>query len=213
MNSNKIIAWMLIIGPIVTFITGFLASILIGQANTPTEAVQEIMDNPNLTTILTVVNSLGFVSALVGATLLSKTMSGEDKPGGIVAQISTVLFIGLVTLAIVGSLSDLATVGAIQSKATDAAVNFSNAVTIQIVGGVLWNGLFFYWGVAFIIFGIAALMQKRLHLIVDWVFVVFGTIFLILSIAPIDLGQAIFIVFGLMVVNTIIGGVFLLKGK
>tara|TARA_B100001750_G_scaffold122858_1_gene97552 strand:+ start:10793 stop:11434 length:642 start_codon:yes stop_codon:yes gene_type:complete len=213
MNSNKIIAWMLIIGPIVTFITGFLASILIGQANTPTEAVQEIMDNQNLTTILTVVNSLGFVSALVGATLLSKTMSGEDKPGGIVAQISTVLFIGLVTLAIVGSLSDLATVGAIQSKATDAAVNFSNAVTIQIVGGVLWNGLFFYWGVAFIIFGIAALMQKRLHLIVDWVFVVFGTIFLILSIAPIDLGQAIFIVFGLMVVNTIIGGVFLLKGK
>ena len=213
MNSNKIIAWMLIIGPIVTFITGFLASILIGQANTPTEAVQEIMDNQNLTTILTVVNSLGFVSALVGATLLSKTMSGEDKPGGIVAQISTVLFIGLVTLAIVGSLSDLATVGAIQSKATDAAVNFSNAVTIQIVGGVLWNGLFFYWGVAFIIFGIAALMQKRLHLIVDWVFVVFGTIFLILSIAPIDLGQAIFIVFGLMVVNTIVGGIFLLKGK
>ena len=213
MNSNKIIAWMLIIGPIVTFITGFLASILIGQANTPTEAVQEIMDNQNLTTILTVVNSLGFVSALVGATLLSKTMSGEDKPGGIVAQISTVLFIGLVTLAIVGSLSDLATVGAIQSKATDAAINFSNAVTIQIVSGVLWNGLFFYWGVAFIIFGIAALMQKRLHLIVDWVFVVFGTIFLILSIAPIDLGQAIFIVFGLMVVNTIIGGVFLLKGK
>ena len=204
---------MLIIGPIVTFITGFLASILIGQANTPTEAVQEIMDNQNLTTILTVVNSLGFVSALVGATLLSKTMSGEDKPGGIVAQISTVLFIGLVTLAIVGSLSDLATVGAIQSKATDAAINFSNAVTIQIVGGVLWNGLFFYWGVAFIIFGIAALMQKRLHLIVDWVFVVFGTIFLILSIAPIDLGQAIFIVFGLMVVNTIVGGVFLLKGK
>ncbi|MBM24557.1 MAG: hypothetical protein CL760_02465 [Chloroflexi bacterium] len=213
MNSNKIIAWMLIIGPIVTFITGFLASILIGQANTPTEAVQEIMDNQNLTTILTVVNSLGFVSALVGATLLSKTMSGEDKPGGIVAQISTVLFIGLVTLAIVGSLSDLATVGAIQSKATDAAINFSNAVTIQIVGGVLWNGLFFYWGVAFIIFGIAALIQKRLHLIVDWVFVVFGTIFLILSIAPIDLGQAIFIVFGLMVVNTIVGGVFLLKGK
>ena len=213
MNSNKIIGWMLIIGPIVTFITGFLASILIGQANTPTEAVQEIMDNQNLTTILTVVNSLGFVSALVGATLLSKTMSGEDKPGGIVAQISTVLFIGLVTLAIVGSLSDLATVGAIQSKATDAAINFSNAVTIQIVGGVLWNGLFFYWGVAFIIFGIAALMQKRLHLIVDWVFVVFGTIFLILSIAPIDLGQAIFIVFGLMVVNTIVGGVFLLKGK
>ena len=213
MNSNKIIAWMLIIGPIVTFITGFLASILIGQANTPTEAVQEIMDNQNLTTILTVVNSLGFVSALVGATLLSKTMSGEDKPGGIVAQISTVLFIGLVTLAIVGSLSDLATVGAIQSKATDAAIYFSNAVTIQIVGGVLWNGLFFYWGVAFIIFGIAALMQKRLHLIVDWVFVVFGTIFLILSIAPIDLGQAIFIVFGLMVVNTIVGGVFLLKGK
>ena len=213
MNSNKIIAWMLIIGPIVTFITGFLASILIGQANTPTEAVQEIMDNQNLTTILTVVNSLGFVSALVGATLLSKTMSGEDKPGGIVAQISTVLFIGLVTLAIVGSLSDLATVGAIQSKATDAAINFSNAVTIQIVGGVLWNGLFFYWGVAFIIFGIAALMQKRLHLIVDWIFVVFGTIFLILSIAPIDLGQAIFIVFGLMVVNTIVGGVFLLKGK
>ena len=213
MNSNKIIAWMLIIGPIVTFITGFLASILIGQANTPTEAVQEIMDNQNLTTILTVVNSLGFVSALVGATLLSKTMSGEDKPGGIVAQISTVLFIGLVTLAIVGSLSDLATVGAIQSKATDAAVNFSNAVTIQIVGGVLWNGLFFYWGVAFIIFGIAALMQKRLHMIVDWIFVVFGTIFLILSIAPVDLGQLIFIVFGLMVINTIVGGVFVLKGK
>ena len=73
--------------------------------------------------------------------------------------------------------------------------------------------MLFYWGVGFIIFGIAALMQKRLHMIVDWIFVVFGTIFLILSIAPVDLGQLIFIVFGLMVINTIVGGVFVLKGK
>ena len=217
MNSTKVMGWMLILGPVVTFITGLLISFLVGQGNTPTEAVQEIMDNQNLTTILTVVNSLGFVSALVGATLVSKTMSGEDKKGGIFGQISTILFVGLTTLAIATTLSNLATVGAIQSAATDTAAitaaKFNNAVTIQIVGGVLWNGLLFYWGVGFIIFGIAALMQKRLHMIVDWIFVVFGTIFLILSIAPVDLGQLIFIVFGLMVINTIVGGVFVLKGK
>ncbi|GIT15624.1 MAG: hypothetical protein CM1200mP37_2050 [Chloroflexota bacterium] len=111
-------------------------------------------------------------------------------------------------------MSDLATVGAIQSKATDAAINFSNAVTIQIVGGVLWNGLFFYWGVAFIIFGDCSAYAKeitsycRLGICsLRYNFPYFEHRF------PIDLGQAIFIVFGLMVVNTIVGGVFLLKGK
>ena len=137
MNSTKLMGWMLILGPVVTFITGLLTSFLVGQGNTPTEAVQEIMDNQNLTTILTVVNSLGFVSALVGATLVSKTMSGEDKKGGIFGQISTILFVGLTTLAIATTLSNLATVGAIQSAATDtAAITAANTQIMNFLRSI-----------------------------------------------------------------------------
>ena len=74
--------------------------------------------------------------------------------------------------------------------------------------------MFFFWGIAFLILGTALVMQKKLHIVVDWLFVIFGALFVILSIVPIDLPASVgLIIFGLMSLNTVAAGIIQLRGK
>ena len=94
----------------------------------------------------------------------------------------------------------------------DAAVQISNALTMSLVGNALWAGLFFFWGIGFIVLGTVLVKQKKLNIIVDWIFVVFGALFVILLLMPWTLAQNIgFLIFGVMVLNTIAAGVFQLR--
>lgn len=62
--------------------------------------------------------------------------------------------------------------------------------------------------------GIALVMQKKLNIVVDWIFVVFGALFVILTVTPLGLAQTVgFVVFGIMVLNTIAAGVFQLRAE
>ena len=128
-----------------------------------------------------------------------------------------IIFTALVALAMAASMTDLASLAAIQedvTESTSAAMWVEHAVTIHLVGQTLWSGLFFFWGIGFIMVGIALIMQKRLHIVVDWIFVVFGALFVILIVTPLDLAQDIeFVVFGIMVLNTIAAGVFQLRAN
>ena len=219
MTTKNLTGWFLILGPLTVFLFGFLlTAILIGQGNTPAEAVTEIMANQALTVIFTVIGALGFVAAFIGTVLLLDSMSGDDKPGGVLARIGIIIFIGLTALAMVASMTNMASLAAIQAEATDTveitASKFSMAVTTQLVGNVIWAGLFFFSGVGFILVGTVLVIQKRLNLIVDWIFVISGSLFVILSVIPLDLAQLIQgIIFGIMVLNMIVGGVVVLKEK
>ena len=96
--------------------------------------------------------------------------------------------------------------------ATNAAKNKADAVVAQIVSRTIWTGLFFFWGIAFVLIGGALVIQKRLNSIVAWIFVVFGTLFVILSVTPIELAQNVgFLIFGIMSLNTVIAGVLRLR--
>ena len=60
--------------------------------------------------------------------------------------------------------------------------------------------------------GTVLVKQKKLNIIVDWIFVVFGALFVILLLMPWTLAQNIgFLIFGVMVLNTIAAGVFQLR--
>ena len=97
------------------------------------------------------------------------------------------------------TMSDWAALGSLQNDNLDAAAQISNAVTITLVGNALWAGLFFFWGIGFLTLGTALVMQRKLNVIVDWIFVVFGALFVILLLMPWDLAQNVgFLIFGIM---------------
>ena len=212
MNSKNLSGWFLILGPLIAFIFGgLLSSFLVGTGDTTREWVANIDSAQGITAILTIIAGVGWVSAFIGTVLLCDSMQGSNKPGSVLARMGGIIMIGLAALAMVGSMVDLATVEMLQSDG-DIAQNTSDAVTIQIVGRTIWQGLFFFWGIAFVLIGLALVLQKRLHLIVNWVFVVFGTLFVILSVIPLDLAQAVgFLIFGIMSLNTVIAGVLRLR--
>ena len=212
MNSKNLSGWFLILGPLIAFIFGgLLSSFLVGTGDTTREWVANIDSAQGITAILTIIAGVGWVSAFIGTVLLCDSMQGPNKPGSVLARMGGIIMIGLAALAMVGSMVDLATVEMLQSDG-DIAQNTSDAVTIQIVGRTIWQGLFFFWGIAFVLIGLALVLQTRLHLIVNWVFVVFGTLFVILSVIPLDLAQAVgFLIFGIMSLNTVIAGVLRLR--
>ena len=213
MNSKNLSGWFLILGPLIAFIFGgLLSSFLVGTGDTTREWVANIDAAQGITAILTIIAGVGWVSAFIGTVLLCDSIQGDDKPGTVLARIGAIIMIGLAALAMVGSMVDLATVGMLQSDGGDIAQKTSDAVTIQIVGRTIWQGLFFFWGIAFVLIGLALVLQKRLHLIVDWIFVVFGALFVTLSVIPLDLAQTVgFLIFGIMSLNTVIAGVLRLR--
>ena len=120
--------------------------------------------------------------------------------------------IGLAALAMVASMDSLASLNLLNNELGDAAQNKADAVVAQIVSRTIWTGLFFFWGIAFVLIGGALVIQKRLNSIVAWIFVVFGTLFVILSVTPIELAQNVgFLIFGMMSLNTVIAGVLRLR--
>ena len=215
MTSKQLSGWLLVLGPATVFIFGgVLKTLLIGPAETAASAVTELDANQGVAFILTILGAIGFVGALIGAVMLSDEMRVGDKLSNGLARIGGIIFVGLAALAMVAAMVDVATLGALQSTAGDAAQRFQSAVQIQIIGQTVWAGMFFFWGIAFLILGAALVMQKKLHIVVDWLFVIFGALFIILSLVPLDLAAAVgLIIFGLMSLNTVAAGIIQLRSK
>lgn len=215
MTSKQLSGWLLVLGPAIVFIFGaVLKNILIGPAETASSAVTELDANQGVAFILTIIGAIGFVGALIGAVMLADETRVGDKLSNALGRVGGIIFVGLAALAMVAAMIDVASLGALQSTAGDAAQRFQSAVQIQIIGQTIWAGLFFFWGIAFLILGTALVMQKKLHIVVDWLFVIFGALFVILSIVPLDLAASVgLIIFGLMSLNTVAAGIIQLRGK
>ena len=213
MNSKNLSGWFLILGPLIAFIFGgLLSSFLVGTGDTTREWVANIDSAQGITAILTIIAGVGWVSAFIGTVLLCDSMQGANKPGSVLARMGGIIMIGLAALAMVASMDSLASLNLLNNELGDAAQNKADAVVAQIVSRTIWTGLFFFWGIAFVLIGGALVIQKRLNSIVAWIFVVFGTLLVILSVTPIELAQNVgFLIFGIMSLNTVIAGVLRLR--
>jgi len=94
MSSKTLTGWLLIAGPLLTFLVlGLLQVILIGQQDTPADSVAEMMENVQLSKIVIVIGAIVFVATFAGLTLLARSMQQEDKSG--TATLATIVFAGL----------------------------------------------------------------------------------------------------------------------
>lgn len=223
LSTKNIIGLLLIIGPLMAFIFGgVLTDVLIENMDNRAAQIQENVNHKELYFILTLLGSIGFVGVFIGATLLASSIKGDDKSDNVLARVGVILFTSLTALAIAANMTDIASLGMATSDndKVGEVEKLANAQTAMVVGNALWAGLFFFWGVSFLIFGGALVRAKKFLIsgypIVSWLFVVFGAIFIVLfvigGIANTDIGEiAIWIIFGLMSLNTVAAGVLQLR--
>ena len=76
MNTRSLTGWLLVIGPILTFIVlAGLYSALIGDGDPGPAAVADLMKNTQLSLIVTSLGSIVFVATFIGMALLANSMS------------------------------------------------------------------------------------------------------------------------------------------
>lgn len=206
MNTRSVTGWLLVCGPIGTFLViGVLYSMLVGDQETPASSVAEMMAEPSLARLLLGLGSIVFVSSFLGLTLLSHAMRGDDTPGGALASLSTIIFAAVAALAI-GATGLSA--GALEASATSEAI----AVNIEAVSSAMFTGVWLFWGIGSLLLGGAMVMRKNLHAVIAWIFVVFGIFVLVSSLIDLNLADGVgMVVWIAITVVTAAAGVQTLK--
>jgi hypothetical protein len=208
MNTRSLTGWLLIAGPVLTFvILGGLYPALVGGQATPLDSVKEMMAKPELARLLLGLGSVVFVSTFIGLALLARSMQGDDTAGGAYATLAGIISVGLATIGIAATgLS----AGALQASETSVEI----AVNIEAVSAAMFSGLFFFWGITNLLLGVAIVMQKNLHVVIGWLFVLIGAFIVITVLVDIDfpdvVGFAIWIGMSLV---TAAAGVLTLRAK
>lgn len=209
MSSQRATGWLLIAGPVLTFLVwAVLWQGLIGAQETPADSITEQLANPQLARILGLIGSLAFVGTFFGLALLALSMQGDDKPGGTYAGLAALSFAAITAAAVVG-------VG-LSSGALDAAEqNVADGVAIETISDALFNGVFIFWAVGNLLLGTAIVMQKNLHAVMAWLLVGFGVFMLattVLDPAVVPEAAEIFLWAGLSAL-TAAAGVLTLRAK
>ena len=208
MSSRSLTGWLLIAGPILTFLViGVLYTALVGDQETPQSSVQEMMAEPELARLLLGIGALVFISMFLGLALLARSMQGDDKPGGAYATLAGILF---AAVAAVGIAAVGLSAAALQTSTESVAL----AVTLEGVSGGMFAGLWFFWGIGSLLLGAAMLMQKHLHIVIAWLFVAFGVYVVISSL--VDLNEPDVVGFAVWIASSLIiaaAGFLTLKEK
>ena len=104
MNTRSLTGWLLVIGPILTFVVlAGLYSALIGDGDPGPAAVADLMKNTQLSLIVTSLGSVVFVATFIGMALLAKSMNSGDTAGSAYATVAGVIFVGITAAGLIAS--------------------------------------------------------------------------------------------------------------
>ena len=207
MNTKTLTSWLLIVGPILMFgMFAFLWPALIGEGETAASDVAELMDNPQLSLIMTAIGTLIFVGTISGLALLSWSKAPESGAVGALGSLSSIVFVGVAAVGIAAMGSNF---GVIE----EGAENVAGAEMIsQVAGWGLFNGLFWFWSIGNILLGATLVVEKKLNNIVSWLFLLVGVLMVLTQIVEADLGDIVEIVIWIsMTLVTVAVGYFNLK--
>lgn len=208
MSTKTLTGWLLVLGPILTFlIIGVLYAALIGDGDAGPDSVEELMKNKQLSLIVTSLGSVVFVGSFIGMALLAKSMNSGDKAGSAYAAVAGVIFVGITAAGLIASGMNFAIMSIAETDTGTAAI-------VDIVADGIFSSIFFYWGIGNILLGTAVLIQKRLHLVVGWLLVIFGILPVLFTVIDVDISNNVgFIVWIGVSLTATAAGVFVLRGK
>ena len=200
MTTKGLTGWLLIVGPILTFlVVGILYTALVGEGETNLQAVEEAMAKIQTARLLGVIGTIVFASTFVGMTLLARSMQGPY------AAVAGLLFTAITGLSILASGLGLGAMDTAQNEALNNPI--ADAATIGLVGDGIWASLFLFWGVANLLVGAAIVIQKNLHVVLGYLFIAWGVLFVLVSIIesvdiPDGVGLVIWLLLNLTMVAT-----------
>ena len=208
MSTKTLTGWLLVLGPILTFlIIGVLYSALIGDGDAGPDSVEELMKNKQLSLIVTSLGSVVFVGSFIGMALLAKSMNSGDTAGSAYATVAGVIFVGITAAGLIASGMNFAIMSIAETDTGTAAI-------VDIVADGIFSSIFFYWGIGNVLLGTAVLIQKRLHLVVGWLLVIFGILPVLFTVIDVDISNNVgFIVWIGVSLTATAAGVFVLRGK
>ena len=134
-------------------------------------------------------------------------MNSGDKAGSAYATVAGVIFVGITAAGLIASGMNFAIMSIAETDTGTAAI-------VDIVADGIFSSIFFYWGIGNILLGTAVLIQKRLHLVVGWLLVIFGILPVLFTVIDVDISNNVgFIVWIGVSLTATAAGVFVLRGK
>ena len=191
MNPKFLTGGLLIIGSLLIF-AGF------GESNdeliTATDHVSNIAEDTQSHLYFTLLDMTAVIAMMTGWIFLGLSMHGSGKSGSLLAKVAVTLTIICLPIVIVSSGLSLAVIYMIEDalKPENAAAMGALMVEAEwlyiISEGVSSPGVIFnVIGIAWILIGIAIVLQKNLHLILGIVVIIIGAAMFVANIADNDI--------------------------
>ncbi|MQF82833.1 hypothetical protein FIM02_01570 [SAR202 cluster bacterium AD-802-E10_MRT_200m] len=208
MNSRSMTGWLLIFGPLLTFVIwGFLYDAVIGSSDTSTESVAQAMANPELARLIGSFGILAFAAMFVGLNMLSRPMMVEGNAGSGFATVAGILFV--LTAAIVVTAGGM-NYGIMEIMETDVVT----AEMIDAVSNGTFAGIQLTWSVGMLLLGIAVWMQKNLPMIIALLFIGFSAVMIVGTFTTMDLDNVVGMIMWMgLSLSIVAAGVLTLKAK
>ena len=202
MSSKNLAGWLLIISPIATLIVfAWLYEAFIGDGETAAESVALLTKNVTVSTIIILLGTLSFVAQPAGFILVTNAMREGNKPGAGVASLASRLFTAIAVIVILGNGVELGVLGVEDTAA---------AVRVYEVGEVFWEPIGYFFPLAILLLGIGITIQKNVHVVIGWLFVVLGVIVFLTGLFNIDNDALGFVQWIGFTVLTVVLGVLVL---
>ena len=179
MSSKSLSSWFLMAGPIGFFvIIMILWPMVIGSQGGEVSAAEEVADmiaNQTLSSIFVMLGSLFFVSIFAGYSMIAWEQSRVPGSSGALASVSSVVFIGITTIAMIltGTLF-----GIIGGGSENALIS----ETIVVVSNGMFRAIFWFWSIGLITLGISLYLDQKMNSILVGLLTLWGVLMVIMHL-------------------------------
>ena len=157
MNSKTLSSWLLMLGPIMFILTGFILwEILIGEGETTKENVALLLENKTISSLVLTLGSLIFISIFVGYGLVAWGRAEGSTTSGTLASVASLIFVGTIAVAMAGTGSTFDVIHSGEKYAMEAE-------WIYAAGESLFPAAFWFWSLGNIILGAALFIEKKIN--------------------------------------------------
>ena len=210
MNSKTLSGWMLIVAPVLFFLVLFIGfDAVIGDGANAAEDVANLLDNPTVSSIFTLIATIVVASLSIGFALLSWSKADGSTAAGTLASIAAMIFVGMVAITFVGLGPTYPIIG-------EGAERLQEAEWIMAVSDSIFAALFLAWTAGNVVLGVALLIENKINQIASGLLLLAGILMVILHLlAGIDdLPEIVWIVpFLLAIISAVVLGIFHLRSE
>ena len=199
MNSKTLSSWLLMIGPIMFVLVGFILwEILIGEAETAKENVANLAANTTISSLVLALGSISFISVFVGFALLAWGRAEGSTTSGTLASVASLIFVGTIALAMAGTGSTWAIIG---------SENLIESEWIYAASDALFPAAFWFWSLGNIILGAALFIEKKINPIASVLLIVAGAVQVLMMLDLLGGVEIIWMIsfFGTLIASMVLG--------